>query len=91
MAPPPVGEVTTRPSEESLLDKALGFLGIIDAAPRTFRYPVLEYPERVKAINLEKTPDVEGTLLGIKGQYLILDAGVLNVRKYGGYEIEFSS
>ena len=37
-----------------------------------------------------KTPKMEGTLLGIKGQYLILDSGVLNVRKYGGYEIELS-
>jgi hypothetical protein len=40
---------------------------------------------------LEKTPQIEGTLLGIKGQYLILDNGVLNVRKYGGYEIAFSA
>jgi len=30
-------------------------------------------------------------LLGIKGQYLILDNGVLNVRKYGGYETAFST
>jgi len=53
-----------------------------------FHYPVLEYPTKVTAINLDKTPQAEGTLLGIKGQYLILDSGVLNVRKYGGYEIE---
>jgi len=57
---------------------------------RAFRYPVLEYPAKVTAINLDKTPRAEGTLLGIKGQYLILDTGVLNVRKYGGYEIELS-
>jgi hypothetical protein len=63
---------------------------IADAECRAFRYPVLEYPLKVTAINLEKTPQVEGTLLGIKGQYLILDNGVLNVRKYGGYEIELS-
>jgi hypothetical protein len=31
---------------------------------------------------------VEGTLLGIKGQYLMLDTGVLNVRKFGGYQIQ---
>jgi hypothetical protein len=30
-------------------------------------------------------------LLGIKGQYLILDTGVLNIRKYGGYEVELST
>jgi len=59
-----------------------------DAECRAFRYPVLEYPAKVTAINLDKTPQAEGTLLGIKGQYLILDTGVLNVRKHGGYEIE---
>ena len=62
---------------------------IADAECRAFRYPVLEYPAKVTAINLDKIPQTEGTLLGIKGQYLILDTGVLNVRKYGGYEIEF--
>lgn len=29
-----------------------------------------------------------GRLLGIKGQYLILDSGVINIRKYGGYNVE---
>ncbi len=52
------------------------------------RYPILEYPKKVQSLNLEKTPLVEGTLLGIKGQYLILDCGVLNVRSYSGYQIE---
>jgi len=56
-----------------------------------FRYPVLEYPANVTAINLDKNPQAQGTLLGIKGQYLILDTGVLNVRKYGGYEITISA
>jgi hypothetical protein len=64
---------------------------IAAAECRTFHYPVLEYPEKVTAINLDKNPQAEGTLLGIKGQYLILDTGVLNVRKYGGYEIAFSA
>ena len=32
-----------------------------------------------------------GTLLGIKGQYLILDSGVLNIRKYTGYELELTT
>lgn len=50
-------------------------------------YPVLEYPTKVKSFNLDKTPSVGGTLLGIKGQYLIFDAGVINLRKYGGYQL----
>ncbi len=52
-------------------------------------YPVLEYPQKVKSFNLDKQPLVEGTLLGIKGQYLILDTGVINVRKFSGYHIDF--
>ena len=64
---------------------------IADAECRDFRYPVLEYPAKVTAINLDKNRRAEGTLLGIKGQYLILDTGVLNVRKYGGYEIALSA
>ncbi len=52
-------------------------------------YPVLEYPEKVSSMNLDKTPDIEGELRGIRGQYLILDGGrVINVRKFSGYYID---
>lgn len=64
---------------------------IPDAASVEFHYPVIEYPTKVSSINLEKTPDVTGTLMGVKGQYLILDVGVLNVRRHGGYEITFTT
>ena len=55
------------------------------------RFPVLEYPTKVKSFNLDKTPTIEGTLMGIKGQYLIFDTGVINIRKYGGYHIALQS
>jgi hypothetical protein len=48
-------------------------------------YPALRYPDKVVSFNLDKTPLVEGRLDAIKGQYLILDNGVINIRKYGGY------
>jgi hypothetical protein len=50
-------------------------------------YPVLEYPVKVRSFNLDKTPSVGGSLTGIKGQYLIFDTGVINMRKYGGYQL----
>jgi hypothetical protein len=50
-------------------------------------YPVLEYPARVSSFNLDRTPTVGGTLTGIKGQYLMFDTGVINMRKYGGYHL----
>jgi len=73
------------------VDRALGAparrLGPDGAAPLSLRYPVREYPRRIVSLSLEKQPRVEGVLLGVKGQYLILDRGVLNVRRHAGYEV----
>ena len=52
-------------------------------------YPVLHYPTVVKAHNFDKTPGVEGILQGIKGQYLMLDTGVINIRKFTSYHVDF--
>lgn len=55
------------------------------------KYPVLEYPEKIKSINLDKTPSFTGELVGLKGQYLIFSDGrVINFRKYAGYLVEIS-
>ncbi|MGR8981609.1 MAG: DUF2797 domain-containing protein [Gammaproteobacteria bacterium] len=51
-------------------------------------YPVEQYPEKVNAFNFDKKLSVSGVLLGIKGQYLIFDSGVINIRKFAGYEVE---
>lgn len=59
-----------------------------DARPFVFSYPVEAHPEKVTALNLDKTPEVEGILKGIKGQYLILDTGVLNIRKFSSYHVD---
>jgi hypothetical protein len=65
--------------------------GPSDAQAQSIRYPVLDYPDKVRSLNLDKEPIVEGTLQGIKGQYLLLDTGVINMRKYGGYVLELSA
>ncbi len=57
----------------------------------SIRYPVEEYPDKVKSFNFDKTPDITGVLQGIKGQYLILDSGVLNIRKFSGYKLRFQA
>ena len=54
-------------------------------------YPVESYPATVTSLNFEKETKIEGKLEGIKGQYLILDCGVLNVRKFGGYEVNLQA
>jgi hypothetical protein len=50
-------------------------------------YPVVEYPSKISSLSFDKTPLISGLLKGIKGQYLILDVGVLNIRKFGSYNI----
>ncbi len=55
-------------------------------------YPVEQYPQKIKSINLDKTSSFSGVLQGIKGQYLILDEDrVINMRKYAGYELEVTT
>ena len=58
-----------------------------DVAVVDIAYPVLAYPAKVASLDLEKTPIVEGTLQGIKGQYLIFDTGVINIRKFTAYQL----
>jgi hypothetical protein len=54
-------------------------------------YPVLSYPKKVKSLSFDKESIISGKLLGIKGQYLLLDDDrVLNLRKHNGYEISLS-
>ena len=78
----------------SALQKRFGLQAIqaCDVEQQTeIEYPVLEYPVKVASLNFDKTALIEGTLLGIKGQYLILDIGVLNIRKFSGYKISFAA
>lgn len=64
---------------------------VSDAEVLEIRYPVDAYPTKVASHDLEKTPVVEGILKGIKGQYLILDTGVINLRKYTAYQVAVHS
>ncbi len=59
-----------------------------EAEVQEIDFPVEIYPLKVKSFNLDKNPEVSGVLQGIKGQYLIFDTGVINIRKYTGYEVE---
>lgn len=63
---------------------------LADAEVQDIRYPVLEYVAKPQSANLDKEPVLEGTLMGIKGQYLLLDTAVINIRKYTAYNMAFS-
>lgn len=52
------------------------------------QFPVQRFPEKLKTLNLDKSPAYEGVLKGIKGQYLIFeDDTVFNVRSWEGYVV----
>jgi hypothetical protein len=89
--------------KESLLEQVEGELDeiieeygfqaidIVDSQAIDIHYPVQQYPEKVTSINLDKEGGFSGQLLGIKGQYLLLDGDrVINLRKYSGYALSLT-
>ncbi|RDV26137.1 DUF2797 domain-containing protein [Alteromonas aestuariivivens] len=63
----------------------------VEHSGHAIHYPVQHYPDKIKSINLDKTPAFEGELVGIKGQYWLLDGDrVINIRKYAGYKVTLS-
>lgn len=61
---------------------------IINQGPMfEFAYPVRAYPQKIRSLSLDATPHIEGKLQGIKGQYLLFDDAVLNIRKHTGYVV----
>lgn len=66
-----------------------GAIRLLEHEPVTrIVYPVEHFPRQPRAFNLDRERLVEGVLLGIKGQYLLLDSGVLNVRRFTSYHVE---
>ncbi|MCW8825870.1 MAG: DUF2797 domain-containing protein [Gammaproteobacteria bacterium] len=63
---------------------------LLDSEVVNIGYPVNYYPEKVKSHNFDKSSNIGGLLQGIKGQYLIFDSGVINIRKFGGYLVSLS-
>ena len=72
--------------EQRFGDQAIEYLP--DAEVVDIQFPVEIYPAKVKSFNFDKQPEVSGVLQGIKGQYLLFDTGVINIRKFAGYEVE---
>lgn len=72
----------------ALQERFPGQIQSLQEAVQEFRYPVLQYPQKIKSFNFDQAPDVAGTLLGIKGQYLLFDTGVINIRKFTAYQVE---
>ena len=56
---------------------------------QSFIYPVQSVPAKISSHNLDKEDKFTERLTGIKGQYLIFENRVINLRKYAGYCMEF--
>jgi hypothetical protein len=75
------------------LEDSLGFFSISvlkGLEPVHIKYPVAQYLETIASYNFDKEPTIESTLLGIKGQYLIFEGGVINMRRFSGYNVALS-
>ena len=57
---------------------------------QSFTYPVQSVPLKISSHNLDKEGEFTEKLTGIKGQYLIFENRVMNLRKYTGYHMEFA-
>ena len=88
-------------SEDSLIDTKEILIKKLDADLLKFVvddedvtniiFPVTKYPKKVKSLTLDKNPQIEEKLVGIKGQYLLFDNNtVFNVRRHSGYLVQFS-
>ena len=89
----PADLVTTR---ESLIGEVSSLVDELDAKTLpddiiNIDYPVLKYPTKVVSLSFDKNPVISGVLDGIKGQYLLLESGVLNVRKFSSYHLTLST
>ncbi len=81
--------------KRALLAEIPGLIKAVEAKQLDYeainiRYPVLKYPAKIVSLSFDKTPFVSGVLEGIKGQYLLLDCGVLNLRKFSSYHLEIT-
>jgi hypothetical protein len=68
-------------------------LSKVNRAEKTyqFSYPILGYPKKSKTHDFHKNDNFSAKLIGIKGQYLLFEDFVINIRKYQGYEVSLAS
>ena len=85
---PDIDLIHKKNEAKSLLDKEYHQYIVEKDVVHELHFPVTDYPVKVKSIGFDKVPEYKGKLVGIKGQYLLFENGiVLNIRKHGGYVI----
>jgi len=91
-----VAPVELASTKKTLLERIHVLINELSAKPLSddvvnIDYPVIKYPAKIVSLSLDKTPVISGVLNGIKGQYLLLDCGVLNIRKFSSYRLTIST
>ena len=81
--------LTFRDKAHELFPRSLKEYAVKDMQVNELVYPVESVPDKISSHNLEKTPEFTDRLTGIKGQYLIFENRVINLRKYAGYHVNF--
>jgi hypothetical protein len=62
-----------------------------DDSITAFHYPHLKYPTKIKSLDLQKINPIEGTLIAIKGQYLLFEENMaFNIRKHTGFDVQIA-
>lgn len=92
---PPVDLAALRERLRPEPDELPGGVEWLDDEPvEQLTYPVLRYPRGQRGgpvqLELQREPRLRGVLLGIKGQYLLFEHGVLNVRRHNGFHIRLA-
>lgn len=94
LADPTPGEAAllqARSKVAQVLDPAMGAYLLPDEPLVRIAYPLLNAPPKLVSVKLDKLPEINGKLQGIKGQYLVwADGRVLNVRNHAGYHVELN-
>ena len=81
--------LTFRNKAHELFPPTLKKYIVKDMEVKELVYPVESVPDKISSHNLEKIPEFTDRLTGIKGQYLIFEHRVINLRKYAGYHVNF--
>jgi hypothetical protein len=74
-----------------LMPTELQKYALYDSSVVEIHYPFQELPSKLTSVGFDKQVSIEGTLTGIKGQYLIFNNELaLNIRKHSGYSVDIS-
>ena len=66
---------------------ALGGIEFVEEGTLELAYPMPDELPKIQSLSFDKTKEITSVLTGMKGQYLYLDSGVINMRKFIGYEL----